>query len=52
MRKLTFICSLSSWLVWLSVRCLKSSVMLKHHSSPSGDTKSSATLMQLWMFRT
>ena len=48
----TLICSLSSWLVWLSLRCLNSSVWRKHDSRFSGDTKSSATLMQLWMLRT
>ena len=52
MCKFTLICSLSSWLVWLSLSCLNSSVWRKHDSRFSGDTKSSATLIQLWMLRT
>ena len=48
----TLICSLSSWLVWLSLSCLNSSVWRRQDSKFSGETKSSATLIQLWMLRT
>lgn len=41
-------CSLSSWFVWVLDRCLNSWVRRKQCFTCSGDTKSSATLMQLY----
>lgn len=41
-------CSLSSWFVWVVDRCLNSWVSLKQCLTCSGDTKSSATLIQLY----
>ena len=45
-------CSLSSWLLWWSERCRNSSVSFRHSRMCCGDTKSSATLMQLQRLRT
>lgn len=41
-------CSLSSWLVWVLERCRNSCVSLKQCFTCSGETKSSATLIQLY----
>ena len=44
--------SLSSWLLWVSDRCLNSCIIRMQCFTFSGETKSSATLMQLWRFLT
>ena len=46
------ICSLSSWLVWVSDSSRNSWVKWKQCDTFSGDTKSSATFMQSCKFRT
>ena len=44
--------SLSSWLLWVSDRCLNSCIIRIQWPTFSGETKSSAILMQLWRFLT